>query len=337
MSKNGYVIQVGHYAPQKVIVSVPTKDGNPSPDAIEAFGGVGVHQIINRARVWGRRVLDNGKLPVDEKGEEITCEVTTKNYHGKLEFLEWGKAVLGAQAIEIRYLTQSQSLDVAYQDNIQKIILDPEGKDGSAFIDLASGQNKYDYNKEALFITYLSVHPQNKDSKSKNPDPKIKGYMFHEVTDELADSTFIKQAESQIVAGAFVKELSVKPSSLKNLMSLFIDSGIDFGQVNLLSGDLDMYKALLQFAGERPSDFGLYIQNYKKEISDCFEKAKSYNALDLTKNGFIAMLIENKKDIVFEGIEGKGDDMLVSVLDNFLDSEIYEKSKRLKDLCKKLN
>ena len=337
--KNGYVIQVGHYAKQKVIVAVPDKvTGNPTGDVIEAYGGVGVHNLINRGRVWARRVLDSGKLPVDaQTKQEITCEVTNKDYHGKLEFLEWGKAALGAQAIEIRYLPQSQSLDVDFQDNIQKIKLDPEGKDGSAFIELASGENKYDTNKDALFISYLQVHPQNKDSKSKNPNPNIKGFMFFEVTDELTDTAAIKQSEAKITAGTFVVGLSTKQGQLKNLLEIFLNKNVDFGETNLLSNDVDIYKALLKFAEDRPGDFGFFINEYKKELSDSFEKAKSYNALDLTKNGFIAMLVDNKPVIIYEGVEGKNNDMLDYVMANFLDNVIYERTKHLKVMCEKLN
>lgn len=336
--KNGYVIQVGHHVPQKVIVATPDKTtGNPTGNIIEAYGGVGVHQLINRARVWGRRVLDNRKMPKDANGSEITCEVTNKDYHGKLEFLKWGTNSLGAQAIEIRYLPQSQSLDVDYQDNVQKIKLDPEGKDGSAFIDLPSGENKYDYIKEALFIQYLQVHPQNKDSVSKNPDPKIKGFMFHEITDELTDMAAIKQSEAKITAGNFVVGLSSKPGSIKNLMEIFLSRNIDFGSVNILSNDTDMYKALLKFADEKPGDFGFFINEYKKELSDCFEKAKSYKVLDLTKNGFVAVLSDNKPEIIYQDIEGKGEGMLDYVMANFLDAAIYERTKRLIDVCSKLN
>lgn len=338
MSKNGYVIQVGHYAPQKVIVATPDKTtGNPTGNIIEAYGGVGAHILINRARVWARRVMDDGKLAKGTDGGEMIVEVTTKDYHGKLEFLEWGKSALGAQAIEIRYLPQSQSLDTDYQDTIQKIKLDPEGKDGSAFITLSAGENKYDLNKGALFISYLQVHPQNKDSKSKNPNPNIKGFMFFEVTDEITDNAAIKQSEAKITAGSFVVGLSEKQGQLKNLLEIFIGRNVEFGNVDMLSNDLDMYKALLKFAEEKPGDFGFFINEYKKDLSDLFEKAKSYNVLDLTKNGFVGILIDNKPEMVYENVEGKKEEMLDYVMENFLDNVIYERTKHLKVMCGKLN
>ncbi len=333
--QNGYVIYVGHYTPQKVVISVPNKDGNPSANVAEAFKTVGIYPVINRSRVWARRVLDNGKLAKSTDGTETTVEVTTLNYHGKLEFLKWGDAKLGAQAIDIRFLPQSQSLDVDYQDNIQKIKLDAEGKDGSAFVELAPGENKYDYKKDALFITYLQVHAQNKDSVSKNPNPTIKGFTFYEVTSEIADSEFIKQEEASLTAGNFVKGLSADPSKLKNLLQLFLEKGVDFGDVNLLSTDLDIYKTLLQFAKVKPGDFGFFVNEYKKELSECFQKADACKALDITKDGFVALIIKNKPQIIFE-VEGKGDEMLVNVLNDFLNNTIFERTKHFKVQCDEL-
>lgn len=333
---SGYVIQVGHYAPQKVIIAVPVKGtGEPSPDYREAWNGGGTHNIINRARVWGRRVLDDGKLQ-KINGEESVVEVTTKDYHGKLEFLKWGDPKLGAQAIDIRYLPQSMSLDVQYQDNIQKITIDPEGKDNNTFIELSAGENKFDYKTQALFIQMLQVHPQNRDSKSKNDNPNIKGYSFVEVTDETSDGESIKQQEAQLTAGSFVMSISQKAGAVKNLLDVFLKQKVEFGDVNDLSLEKDKYNALLKFAREKSGDFGFFINEYKKKISDAFVKAKNYNALDLTKIGVIGLIVDNKKEILIEGVEGKEEEMLDWVLANFLDEKVYERTQHLFSQCSKL-
>lgn len=334
---SGYVIQVGNHAPAPVIISTPNKNGDPSPSAIEGYGQVGAYFLINRAIVWARRVLTDGKPLKDEKQEEQVLEVTDTKYKGKLEFLKWGEPKVGAQAIEIRYLDRSLSLDYDYQRNVQKIEVDPEGKDGSGIFELQAGENKFDYTTEALKIDYLKVHPQNRDSKSKNPDPRIKGYQFHEVTDNMVDQTGIKVAESKIEAGYFVKTVSTKPEQLKNLFDIFTERNVDFGLVNKLSNPNDIYKSLLVFADQKPSDFDYYVGDFKKKISDAFVKANSYKVLDLTKNGVIAFLDNNKPQIIYESVEGKGDAMLDWVMQNFLDAAVYERTKHLFSLCEKLN
>lgn len=327
----GYVIHVGHHSPKEVIIAHPTKDGMPGVNVATQMRTVGTYNLINRARVWGRRVMDNGKLA--KEGE--TVEVTTKDYHGRIEFLEHGKPEVGAQMLDIRYLSQSSSLDVDYQDNVQKIKLDPAGKDNSGFIELASGENKFDPKTQSLLIQYLKVHPQNKNSKSKNPDPQIKGYMFMEV-ESNTDTTSIKQDEASITAGSFVMGLSEKIPSLRNLMSILLEGSADFGETNLLSGDLDVYKALLIYARSKPGDFAYIINEFKKKVSDNFEKAKAAKALDLTKAGEISLLVNSKKDILLEEIPAKEEGMLTWVLDNYLDGKVYERIKHLDTVCSKL-
>jgi hypothetical protein len=339
MSK-GYEIQVGHYAPEKVLVSTPTKDGNPSPDAYEAHMTVGSYNLINRTRVWARRVLPNGK-PKIENGSEVILEVTDKDYKGTLEFLTYGDAKTGAQMIDTRWLPQSLSLDVQYQDNVQKIVTkDGEGKDENAFLQLTAGRNQYDYKTDALLITHLQVHGQNRDSKSKNPNPAIKGYTFYEINDTSDDNVYIKQEESKLETGRLVMDLSQKPGALRNLLEVLLENGVNFEELGIaavtpLSGDNEIYKTLLEYVKQKAGDFAFFIEKYKKEISDLLEKAKSYQALDLTKKGFVAVLIDNKSQIIYENTEWKGD-MIDWVMLNFLSPEVFEKTKHLKVVLSKL-
>ena len=329
----GYVIKVGHSEPVEVIVSQPNPNHEPGPDAKKILHIPGKHLIINMSRVWARRVQNDGTLPKDQSGNERPLECTDPLYKGKLEFLKWMDSKVGAQQIAIRYLPQSQSLDVEYQDNVQKVRLDPEGRDGSGFIELDSGENKFDEDKMPLFVQFLKVHSQNKNSLSKNESPLLRNKCTHELTDEQIDKTEIRNLEEEVAAGSFITNISSDVQALKNLLDLLLLNGVDFGGVNNLSNDLDVYKALLKYGKSNPEDFNRYLNEHKKMISDCFVKADSYKALDLTKNGFVAMIIDNKSEIIYEGVEAKGKQMEDYVLQNFLSANIYEKTKQFKKLC----
>jgi hypothetical protein len=328
----GYVIHVGQHAPETVIIAQPNKEGNPKGDAFETAKQVGSYLIINRARVWCRRVLTSGKLPTKD-GEEEVLEVTDTRYKGDLEFLKWGTNKLGAQAIEVRFLPISRSLDYDYQRTVQKIEVRVE--EDQAQIELKPGENKFNYDTEALKIQMLKVHPQNRDSVYKNPDPTLKGYTYYEVTDAQVDKAFVKAKEASITAGRFVVDISSKPQQLRNLLEIFKKYGVDFKDVNILSNDTDIYTALLKYA-DTPGEFGQQVQRYKAELYEKFELAKSYKALDLTKDGFIALTVKNKKDLVFENAEGKGDKMIEWVLDNFVDETVYQQSQHFISQCSKL-
>lgn len=327
----GYVIQVGHYNPQEAIVAYPDDRGRPKEDTIiKVQKTIGKVLIMNRARVYARRVDENLKM-VQEAGKDIVLEVTDKRYRGFLEFLDWGSDKLGAQAIDVMFLTNSQSLDYEYQRTIQK--LEPRNEDIQ--IELAPGENKFDYKTEALKIQLFKVHPQNRDSKSKNQDPSIKGFTYYEVTDEQTDKSYTKAKEASITAGAFVKEISTKPVQMRNLFEIFKGYGVEFGSVNHLSNDTEIYSALLKLT-DQPGDFGANVNRYKQDLLDKFDLAKSYKALDLTKDGFIALTVDQKAVIAFEGAKGKGEKMIDWVLDNFLDDYVYSQSQYFKSLCAKL-
>lgn len=327
----GYVIQVGFYSPIPVIISQPTKDGEPGVDRIETHKQVGKYSLVNRARVWARRVLPDGK-PHKVDGSEAPLEVTDPKYKGRLEFLPWGSSVTGAQAIEIRYLTTSTSLDYEYQRAVQKI--ETRVEDGTDFFDLQNGENKFDYNTQALFIQFLQVHPGNRDSVSKNPDPQIKGYTYHEIKEDTGDQSSTRRKESGLTAGIIVYQLSAKDDGVRNLFSVILSHGVDFGTVNNLSLDKDIYNAMLDYSAAYPEELKKYISEYKETVRDLFEKGKSYDKLDLTKNGYIAWT--DPKQILWEGLSGKGKEMIEEVVEECFTKNNFEKIKVLKTLCEQL-
>jgi len=328
----GYVIQVGNERPGEAIVAqVNKKTGEPTGPQMKRYIPVGSHLIINQARVWGRRVIA-GKPKAD--GTEI--EFNTPGYKGEIEFMDWGTN--GGYAIEIRYLPQSRSLDFEYQQNVQKIVV-RDNQEGNhvkgASIVLNAGENKFDPKKDDLFISCLRVHPSNRDSKSKNPDPQIKGYKYYEVTDEHVDQGSIKRIETSIEASTFVKNLSNKPSEIKNLFKIMGDR-TEFGETNLLSGDLQIYKVLLEYANAEAVDFFYLIGQYKSGVEDAFRKAESYKALDLTKDGHIALEVAGKKNLIMSDIKAKGEGMVQWMLDHYIEDDVFMATQSFKELVSKL-
>lgn len=328
--KTGYVINVGVHGPQKAIVGEVTKDGYPKGNTTEVFIQVGTHGLINRARVWCRRVYPGGKLPVVD-GTENQIEVIDPKYKGDLEFLKWGDNKTGAQAIEIRYLPHSSSLDYQYQDVVQKIQVRVE--EGFDQIDLTPGQNKFDPVSQKNLVQMLKVHPQNRDSVSKNPDPKIKGHQFYEVSDDDADRQFVKHTEAAVVSQSFVINLSEHPQRLRNLFAILSGMNANFGDVNHLSNPTDIYASILKLAQTDPGGFGTMVNTYKKSLQDLFAKAESLKALDLSKDGFIAFEFAGKTTIIWDKVEAKGKKMPDWVIEHFLDEEVYDRTQHFKSLC----
>lgn len=323
----GYVIQVGNESPAEAIIATPNKKtGEPMGPQMKTYKRVGSHLIINRARVWGRRVIE-GKPKAD--GTEI--EFNTAGYKGEIEFMEWG--LTGGYAIDIRYLPQSRSLDFEYQANVQKIVVNPE-QDG-AHILLNAGENKFDVKKDELKILFLKVYPQNRDSKSKNPDPSIKGHVYYEVTDEHVDLTSVKRIETSIAASKLVNDMSNKPDQIRNLFKV-LGQRDEFGNTSLLSGDLQIYRVLLEYANANATDFFYLIGQYKAGVEDAFKKAESYKALDLTKDGHIALEIDGKKHLIISDLKAKGQGMVNWLVEHYYEEEVFKATQIFKELVTKL-
>lgn len=313
----GYVIQVGNPKPAEAIIATPNKRGEPVGEQMTTYKRVGAHLILNTATVWGRRIIrgDDGKV-----AKTVGVEFNTTGYQGEIEFLDWG--IDGGCALAIRYLPQSRSLDLEYQNNVQKLII---RDDQLTHIALQAGENKFDYKKDDLYIKFLKVIPANQGSRSKNPNPDIKGHSYWEVTEEHVDKKTIERIDASTNAAGKVKEISVKPEQIRNLF-VILGKREEFGSTDSLSGDGQIYKTLLEYAYGFPDDFFYLIEEYKNKVRDAFDKAESYKALDLTKDGHIAIELNQKKQLPFSSVEikGKGNAMIEWVLDHYLESEVFK-------------
>lgn len=326
----GYVIQVGNPKPAKAIIATPNrKTGEPEGPQLETFLRVGAHLILNTATVWGRRVIRDAK---GEITKSAGIEFNTAGYQGDIEFLDWGKD--GGYAIPIRYLPQSRSLDLEYQSNVQKIVV---RDDQSTHITLQAGENKFDYKKDALYIQFLKVIPANQNSLSRNPNPDIKGHVYSEVTEEHVDKKTIERIDASTKAAGLVKEISAKPEEVRNLF-VVMGKREEFGFTDHLSGDGQIYKTLLEYAYGFPDDFFELIDEYKRKVRDGFDKAESYKALDLTKDGHIAIEVSQKKHLPFEGIsiKAKGNGMIEWVLEHYLEPEVFRGTQSFLEFASKL-
>lgn len=312
----GYVIQVGNEKPGEAIIATPNKRGEPVGPQMQTFLKVGAHLILNTATVWGRRIIkEDGKVKTASG-----IEFNTVGYRGDIEFMDWGKD--GGYAITIRYLEQSRSLDLEYQNNVQKLVIKDDQK---THITLDAGQNKFDLKKDALKIEFLKVIPANQNSKSRNPNPDIKGHVYYEVTDEHVDRKTVDKIESSTSATGMVKNISAKPQEVRNLF-LVMGKREEFGSTDHLSGDQQIYKTLLEYAYGYPEDFFYLIEEHKRKVREAFDKADSYKALDLTKDGHIAIEVGEKKYLPFDGvaIKAKGNGMMEWVLEHYVEEEVFK-------------
>lgn len=279
--------------------------------------------IPNYAMAWGVRTYDDGKIP------ESPVDVKDPKYHGQITFLEWGdkKGTL----IECRYLKNYRTLDKQYQELVLNAKVDENDPSSSEafFITILSGENSFDEITEPLKIQMLKISSYNLTSKFKNPDAVHWLYKEKNEAEEMKVES--KTLDAKTDALRIVNEASMD-NSYNKLTNLF-------GVVRTITTDeqeeKELYVFLQKLADKEPELFLSKINEHKKFVSNVFEKGKSYEIFDLTKDGVI-VAGTNKKEIIAEDIPAKGEEMLMWLLNNFLDAKASEAIFKLKKITDKL-
>lgn len=279
--------------------------------------------IPNYALAWGVRTYDDGKVP------ESPIDVKDPKYHGQVKFLEWGNK--DGTLIECRYIKNYRTLDKQYQELVLNTKIDEDQPSSSEafFLTIQSGENVFDETTEPLKIQMLKISSYNFSSKFKNPDAV---HWLYKEKDEAEE----KKVES--------KSLDAKTDALRIVNEASMDNS--YQKLNNLLGvvrtitteepeEKDLYVFLQRLADQKPELFLSKVNEHKKFVSNIFEKAKSYEVLDLTKDGVI-VAGTNKKEIIAEDIPAKGENMLMWLLENCLDAKASEAIFKLKKITDKL-
>lgn len=285
----------------------------------------------NGTQIWAARVID-GEIPKNAKGEYIQVSVTDPNYKGELKSMKWGAP--GGSLTSVRYLKGYNSRDVIYQERVLNFKVD-ESNENSAdiyMITLENGENDLDDKIDSIKIEHLKSHPYNKDSESGDPEFSTK--VFYEKTYEQKLSMETKDLDVQFEAAKIVREAGTGGDSIGKIKNLFsiVRSVTDEEQP-----DDKLYSYLLMIADRKSQQFINAVDNYKKNVSNTFEKLKSYDAIDLTTNGTIIAFGKNKKqEIIMDDVPGKGEEMLDYLLENFTDPKAFEATFKLIQITDKL-
>lgn len=322
-----YIILAGDTERPATVIGQHLEKG--SGQTAMAQGGQ-VHQYIlqkqdigipNYTQAWGMRIIEEGKTPTNP------IDVKDPKYKGQIKFLKWGDK--DGYLIACRYLEGYQTLDVQYQDLVlnasQTIKVDDASSADVFFIRLTSGENIFDEDAHRYMCQMLKIHSYNQNSDFKNPSNY--NWLFAEKnTEELkSDTIFNKQFEALKIVNEAAQDNGL--TRLKNLRQVL-------NQILPLEiKDEELYRTLSETANQSPELVLGQVGNYKKGLSNTYEKLKSYKAIDLTKDGFVGAGKEDKN--VFEA-EGKGEAMLTWLLANFLEEKVWATNFELTQIADKL-
>lgn len=312
-----FTIIAGNYEPQPQLQGFLQKtNGQPQPNAVEIMMTVGIIQIPNYSSVWGKRVLRNPTEAQKQKYGDGGVSLTDPDYKGDIEFLKYGTA--GGEAIEVRYLLNSSTLDKQFQDNIQKL----KPRDEDAFIELTQGVNDYDYATQATLIQMLKVHGRNSDSISRNPaidDSDFREYDAGKILIKEKDKIQELNTALNIVFATEAKDGEIA------VLATII--GADSGQQTEM-----LFNALLDKARNDPKEFLRLYTEFKKKTVKLLGDSVEMKLLDITQDGVLSFYENNKKEILLSSIgsEYKGRGMFLYITDNILNPEVFKAVGRLK-------
>lgn len=284
--------------------------------------------IPNYTECWGVRLDKEGKVP------ETPIDVKSPNYTGQIKEMKWGTT--GGYVIICRYLEGYNSIDKQYQDVVlnasANLNEDTEAAANAYFIRLQSGDNVYDPETDKYLCQMIRVHYLNGSSVYRNP--KSDSQMYIEVNGDVVETKEDKFYNNKFEAGKIVNEAASDNtmSKLKTLLNVVHEMDTTGIEVK----DEGLYRHLSMLADTKPDLFLAKITEYKKNVSNVFEKAKSYNAIDLTKDGVIAAG-KDKVELIGTDIPAKKGKMIDWVLLNYLEPRAQEIISKLTTITNKLN
>lgn len=268
---------------------------------------------------WGRRVI-NGQAPATGKPP---IEANDPSYKGEIEFLD--PTDKNGTIIYCRYVKGQSTLDYQYQ--ISRLNIIPKERDEeNLMIVLPRGEHEIDPNKDRSYALALKIHPMNADSKNRMG--RYGSTMYKEVKLMDTQKREVKYLQVDFEAKKIVNESSTSFSKLKVLHEV-LSSGKEI-KYNT-SDENDLYETLMMFAHESPEEVIRLTQKYKENVSAVIEQAKSHNAFDTSTNG-VLKVGGIKKEVLLDGIEAKGEEMIQYLFDSCLDPKSSEAIKRLNEL-----
>ncbi len=251
----------------------------------------GYSSIPNYSNVWAKQ--ERGK---DEK------------FTGKIKFLEWGDPEGGEVAI--RYLKNSDSLDVMYQSQVNLKVRDEDTQ-----IILQVGINEFDVRQDARLIQMLKYHTFNRDNISRDPRKDI---LFEEFNGSQRSEKISSRINKQREAEDYVLDAEATENGLSVLADIF---GLDVRAHNSV-----LYDTLIEKAQSKADDFLNVINERKERMLEVLSFANEKGLLISEKGGEIQLKesLSAKAKPVLPGTLLEGENLPVFLLDRFTDVAVFD-------------
>lgn len=320
MSEGKYKLLFGGSTEEEVLIGSLEK-GNAviKGKAIKGKFKKGNCVFANKTQAWGRRGIKSAEGKVSFPAQRM--EVSNKDYAGHIEWLPWGDEK--GYMIEARYEPSCGTLD--YQFQTTRLGLPTLANDlEHNYLEFPSGHQEFDIESNPVLVEFLKIHHINEDSLSKNPNSEHPLTLYKEVKEFNTKEFAAREADHSFDAMKIVKEANSfeKLKVLKIILSRVTEITYNTAEENSL------YDSLLLYSSRQSEKFISCMDQYKVEVSKLIELAKAYNAFDTTVNGTLVVL-KPEKNILLDGIDAKGEDMLTYLFENRLEPNVFEAIEKL--------
>jgi len=276
----------------------------------QAIGGMNI--IANRSIQWGIRLDKDGSDPSLKKyGDRL--QPNDKRYTGKVKFFKWGTE--GGIPITTRYKAGCTSIDYDYQI-LQLGMRKFEEELEDNYLHLPFGEYSIFDSEEAKQL-FLSTHHENQDSPSRSPEV-MHGSLRMVKTFESTKSQ-VKSIEKEFEAIQIVKD--AKTFEHLKVLQLILSEKTEIKYDE--SDETSLFENILLYAKKSAPDFMASVKAYEGRVSEVIERFRSYKAYDWTTNGRL-MGGQDKKEILVDGIDAKGEDMVQYLFDFRFEPTVFE-------------
>lgn len=283
----------------------------------------GLCVIPNIGFSWGRRVVKDAKGSISKK-ENV--DVNDTDYKGYIDWLPHGHK--DGTLIQYRWVAGQRSLD--YQFQITRLRLpDVNADPANAYLSFPYGVSEFYPELDPALVELLKIHYANENSESK-PSNATCNVTFREI--KRVDKTKEDVAEMEKTFEAYSLVKAAENFDDLKVLKIVLDKNQDLIKYTE-KDETSLYSALSAYAKNNPDDFMDKVNEYRKNVSDFIEKAKSFKLIDVTKDNQITFG-SGASAIKIEA-EGKGEALYHWLFSNSLKKEVFETIEKANLLLKK--
>jgi hypothetical protein len=197
-----------------------------------------------------------------------------------------------------------------------------------AYLRLPYGENTIVPAKDKAWATMIQIHYMNQDSLARMPNAE--GNMFRMVKVLDTKKTEAKEIDASFEAVSVVKSCADSFAKLNVLKTVIEKRAVlEYDKAD----ETSVYDALILYANDKPDEFKLSVDDYKRNVSEVLSLSESFEVIDMKEKGLVTL--RPTKEILIPKIPVKGQDMIQWLFERCFNPEVHEAIEKLNQIVSK--